>query len=146
MTDSSCLGWHFYFVIHSSLYLRGFVLGGFANSLFRPENNNTLVGRCSGSGRQNCTTRRGLLGVPRDVQRAEYKEESTPRHSASAKTKKRNKIPNSKILSFLRGGVIKFFAVCRDEGLATWPRGKWGMTKLFYAVFNLYQCEVFFTL
>ena len=54
----------FFFIIHSSLYLRGFVLGGFANSLFRPENNNTSVGRFSGSERQNCTTtRRGLRGV-----------------------------------------------------------------------------------
>ena len=78
-----------YFVIHSSLYLRVFVLGGIANSLFRPENNNTPVGRFSGSERQNCTTRRRLRGVSRDVQGAEYKEEETPRHnSTSVKTRK----------------------------------------------------------
>jgi hypothetical protein len=67
------------------------VLGGFANSLFRPKNNTISVGRFSGSERQNyATPRRDLRGVPHDVQGAEYKKEATPRHSASAKKRKTN--------------------------------------------------------
>jgi hypothetical protein len=98
-----------FFVIQSSLYSRGFVLGGFgfANSLFRTENNNTSIGRFSGSERQNCTIGRGLRGVPRHVQGAEYKEEATPRHSASANKRKTKQ--NAKILSFFFEGGYQIF-------------------------------------
>lgn len=97
--------------MQSFLDLCGFVLGGFANSLCRPEYSSTSVGRFSGSERQTCATNgRGLQGILHDVQGAEYREETTPRHSASAK---KIKAKNAKILSFFflkEGGLVKLFS------------------------------------